>query len=254
MNKIILIIFFIFLCYFLYNSKESFTNNGNIIDLNTEDVKYIINLDKRIDRWNVTSKNLINSGYSNLKKFKAIEGNRIDKATLNKLVTHESMKDIKNGYRTEHHQLSIGAVGCYLSHINLWELGYDTNKDDYVIIFEDDTLPTIHSSDLQDSLKDLPLDWDIVLFGGIYYTDKRINNTFCKIDRFYCLHAYAINKKCINFLLEDAFPIRQQIDSWLSDLSIQKKINIYGLIKNDWMQNEDINSTDIQTPMIEERL
>lgn len=226
------------------SSKEFFENN--------KDPKYIINLDKRIDRWKITSKLLNNYGYTNLERFKAIEGNRIPKNELTRIVSHEAMEPVINGYRTEHHHLSIGAIGCYLSHINVWELGNETNHSEYIIIFEDDTYPTLTSKQLQEKLIDLPPDWDIALFGGIYYTDQKVNETWCKIDRFYCLHAYMINKKCINYLLKNTFPIKQQIDSWLSDLSHDSKINVYGLIQNDWMQNETINNTDIQTPMIQE--
>lgn len=254
---IYLVILVIILLFFIIKltSNEGFENEKNFfINLNNSDTKFIINLDKRTDRWNITSKRLGNLGFSNLERYKAIEGNRINKDELSRIVTIDAMGPIKKGFRTQHHHLSIGAVGCYLSHINVWELGHSTNKEPYVIIFEDDTHPTMTSDTLQDKLLQLPQDWDICLFGGIYYTDKRINDTFCKLDRFYCLHAYAINKKCIKYLLDNAFPIKQQIDSWLSDLSIERKINVYGLIRNDWMQNEDINNTDIQTPMIEEPL
>lgn len=250
-------IIIIIILIIIYNKKykESFTPLPlNELIINNTDSKYIINLDKRIDRWNITSKLLFNKGYTNLKKYKAVEGNRIPKDSLYNIVSNEAIDPIIKGYRTEHHELSIGAVGCYLSHINVWELGNEINNYNYVIIFEDDTYPILNSDELQVILNDLPQDWDLCILGGTYNRNNIINNNFCKINRFFGLYAYIINKKCINYLLKNAFPVKQQIDSWLSDLSIQNKINIYGMISEDWLTNNDINNTNIQTPMIEEPL
>ena len=48
-------------------------------------------------------------------------------------------------------------------------------------------------------------------------------------------------------LLCKAYPLKKQIDSFLSDMTQYNYINIYGIIKNKWSQNQQINSTDIQT-------
>ena len=47
--------------------------------------------------------------------------------------------------------------------------------------------------------------------------------------------------------MSKAFPIKKQIDSWLSDLASTNEVNIYGITKNKWTQNPQINQSDIQT-------
>jgi hypothetical protein len=61
------------------------------------------------------------------------------------------------------------------------------------------------------------------------------------------MHAYIINKKGASKLLSKAFPIKKQIDSWLSDLASINYVNIYGITQKKWSQNPQINMTDIQT-------
>ena len=61
------------------------------------------------------------------------------------------------------------------------------------------------------------------------------------------MHGYIINKNAANKLLKKAYPIKKQIDSWLSDLASDNYINIYGVNNNKWVQNSEINNTDIQT-------
>lgn len=209
---------------------------------------YIINLDKRVDRYNITSKKLLDYGYNNYKRFSAIDSN-LNWDKVKNYVDINSMESIDNNYRKYHHELSKGAVGCYLSHYNLWNKLLLSNDDNF-IIFEDDTLPTFQYSEIKTILYDAPKNWDIILFGGLYHRNNIIKNTsLCRVKRFYCTHAYIISKSGAK-KLQCMLPIKQQVDSLLSDLSVNKIINIYGLIDQSWTQNPQINSTDIQIPII----
>lgn len=209
---------------------------------------YLINLDKRIDRYDITSKKLYEYGYNNFKRYSAIDSN-LDWDKVKIYVDINSMESIINNFRKFHYELSKGAVGCYLSHYNLWnELLLST--DDNFIIFEDDTLPTFEYSEIKTILNEVPKNWDIILFGGLYNRNNVVKNTrLCRVKRFYCMHAYIISKSGAK-KLQCILPIKQQIDSVLSDMSVNRIINIYGLLDQSWMQNPQINSTDIQTPMV----
>lgn len=209
--------------------------------------KFLINLDKRIDRLSITSKLLNEFGYD-FTRYSAIDS-LLKWDDVKDLVDSNSMLPIINNYRTQHHELSKEAVGCYLSHYNLWK-DLKKSNEPYYIIFEDDTLPTITFDDLQKKLNIVPENWDIILFGGLYHRNKKVKGTnLCHIKRFYCLHAYMISKKGAE-KLQNLLPIKQQIDSELSDLSIAGKLNIYGLTDNSWIQNPMVNSTDIQTKIV----
>lgn len=220
--------------------------------------KYMINLDCRQDRLKITGGLLNQRGYNNIIRFPAVDGKQLSNLDLNTLVHKDSLQPILENKRNKHHQLSQGAVGCYLSHLKLWEqINQDTNND-IAIIFEDDTKPGMYKSELENQLSHCPDDWDIILFGG-NYTAKREpqNNTyFYKVDKFLCLHAYMINKRAINKISSHLYPnkqIQQQIDWTISDLTSQNILNVYAIkdIKSKWYQNSDVYSTDIQTPIVE---
>ena len=113
-----------------------------------------------------------------------------------------------------------------------------------------EALPSFTITDLHKYLEYVPEDWDILFLGALILKGTPVNDVVSKINNFYCMHAYIIRKKCIPFLLQHAFPLEKQIDSWLSDLANENKINMYAIIKdNYWKQNTEISHTDIQTPI-----
>jgi GR25 family glycosyltransferase involved in LPS biosynthesis len=238
----------IFVIYLLYNfTLEKFEGEENKSKVNYNNA-YIINLDRNKDRLDVTSKLLRDYGFD-VKRYNAVDGKGLSDVKLNKYVHPYAMKSIKDGYRNKHHELSYGGVGCYLSHLNLWKVLTDSDEK-HMIIFEDDTFPMFTKESLKNTMKYVPDDWDIVLFGGIYNSNTQINDYVCKIhSQFYCLHAYIINKNKLQKLIESALPMDKQIDSFLSDLVKKKEINIYGITDNLWKQNHDIFTTTIQTPI-----
>jgi len=239
---IIIIIIILVLTFCLLNF------NKNVENFSLEKLElYLINLEHRKDRLVITNNLLNNYNFNNVIRFPAVNGKNISNDELIKIVEPSAMKSILNNYRKEHHELSYGAVGCYLSHVNIWKkLEFDNL--DYIIIFEDDALPNFSFFDLQEIIKNyVPDDWDLILFGGIYNKNNYINNYILKILTFYETHAYIINRKGALKLLSKVFPIKKQIDSLLSDLASNNEINIYGITQNKWSQNLEINNTDIQT-------
>ena len=209
--------------------------------------KYLINLEKRHDRLEKTTKNLHNKNYYDIIRFNAIEIKTLDQ--VKKYVIPQSIYPIIKRQRTAHNQLSMGAVGCYLSHLELYKKLLSIN-DDYIFILEDDTYPSLTLQQLELKINPPPNDWDIILIGGIYKKKRPINENYVEIDSFILLHAYLIRKKCIEKIVNRALPMTQQIDWWLSDLAAAKEIKIYGLTNTNWKQNPSINDTNIQTPMV----
>ena len=238
----IIIIIILIITLFLLNS------NQNIENFTLEKLElYLINLEYRKDRFEITNNLLKDYNFNDVIRFPAVIGKNISKEELIKIVEPSAIKSILNNYRTDHHELSYGAVGCYLSHVNIWKK-FEFDNLDYAIIFEDDALPNFSFFELKDIITNyVPDDWDIILFGGLYNNSTKINDYVIKIFTFYQTHAYIINKKGALKLLSKAFPIKKQIDSWLSDLASSNEVNIYGITKNKWVQNETIINTDIQT-------
>lgn len=247
-NYILIGIMLIVIYFIIY---YTFSYNRNDIDIKNCP-KYLINLDRRYDRLKTTSFLLKKCGYKNIMRYSAIDGSKITPHKLKKLVHKDSLEPIYKKQRTQHDELSIGAVGCYLSHVNVWKLIENNKNYNYAIIFEDDTNPTINQDELQDILSDIPSDWDVILLGANYNIKNDFNhNKFYKVNRFFCLHAYIINKRAINKISSNLYPIQVQIDWVLSNMSNDGLLNIYTIKNSKWYQNHHVNSTDIQTPVIQ---
>lgn len=220
-----LIVIVLILIYLLSkHNREHFYNN--IIDK-----CYCINLPDNIDRWNNIKK------YFHEFDIDVVKYNAIDTRTYSKMMKYKQFisKDAihqlynlyKNGKRDDHHELTPGAVGCYLSHLSVW---YDAikNNENYVLVLEDDTkLYSGFYEKIHETIENVPSDWDIILF-GVYGVGHLINykyNIF-KVNNFVLFHCYLINVKSIKKIIDKLIPINCQVDFAVSKLS--DELNIYG--------------------------
>jgi GR25 family glycosyltransferase involved in LPS biosynthesis len=212
---------------------------------------FVINLEKRNERLIIFTFNY------NLEIpfeiFKAIDGSILN---LSKLISENMIGDIginsiKNKNRKYHYELpNINAIGCYLSHYNLWKLILE-NKGDNFIIFEDDNeFNKISINEINYRISLLPNNWDIYLLSNhnYCYSRKKINKNLFKVRRFFLTNSYIINKKAINKILNSntLFPINQQIDSYLSDLTEDYNLNIYFHNNYKYYEQSKEFITDIQ--------
>ena len=103
------------------------------------------------------------------------------------------------------------------------------NDPEVQIIFEDDALVNrIEIEDIKERIKSLPDDWMIYLLGiGLPLKYEIAGTDLYKIKRFYGLHGYVINLKGANYLSDKMFPIQQQLDSHLSELSMDYELKVY---------------------------
>jgi GR25 family glycosyltransferase involved in LPS biosynthesis len=207
--------------------------NNNINEI------YVINLKKRPERLELFKKN-----YKLIHDYKiidAIDGNELihDKEYIDTIVGTQAKKTLHDFYkyniiRKYHYELSsYGAIGCYLTHINVWNEIIKSNKQN-ALIFEDDAkVSNIYYFDLNKRLKLLPNDWDIYLLinPDFCYLKKPVKNNrnLFKVKRFFLLHAYIININACKKIIENGklFPINQQIDHHLSELALINTLNIY---------------------------
>ena len=157
-----------------------------------------------------------------LERFEAVYGKELDPEYLKNNVHPYVQYTIKNGRNTDSDIGSLGAIGCSLSHISLWEkISNDTSGEDMFLIFEDDAAP-IENIDkkLSDLIQNLPEKWDIILLG--YQNPHLYENNIEKVGDFYKIksvffgtHAYLINKKGAKKLLKRAIPVREHVDSYI---------------------------------------
>ncbi len=195
---------------------------------------FVINMDKDVERYNKIASYYHNSDLSELplERYSAVVGKNVEPTDW---LTDDAINDFKqvlnNGYRTHHYQLTYGGIGCFLSHYNLAKqlLSEKKNVDAY-IVFEDDTaIPRNLLSHIEKNISELPEDWDYLLFYTIRSNGEPITNKLNKLKSFWGLNGYIINKKGARKLVEEtnANKIDGQIDSYLSRMIQQNKMNVY---------------------------
>lgn len=147
--------------------------------------------------------------------------------------------------------IHAGMVGCFLSHLNVYNIIAEGTKP-YGLIFEDDANvhPQIYDKTIQHILVTIPIDWDIILLGYFDYdkTHKFIQLDTCKKAlNFWGLHGYIVNRKSAR-KLHSALqpPFYAQIDHVISKLSRNGDVNVYAINQPVVWQNAKYS--DVQPP------
>lgn len=183
-------------------------------------------------------------------RFIGIDGKTLE---INRYVNSNTYKQIleveKNKYRIRHYELTRGGVGCYLSHLTLYDLLLKDSSVEYYLIFEDDA--AFDKDILQKITKyvnQAPKEWDLLNFGAIYEKGNNIY-PFRKYSYFWGLNCYMINKKGASKMLKEYYKnlIYMQIDSTMSRMASENNLNIYGTIEK--LTKHEKIGTNIQYPI-----
>lgn len=212
---------------------------------------YVINMDKDKLRYEKIMKYYGNSDLSVLpiQRYSAVVGKEVPPE---KWLSKDAMSELhlieKNGYRTYHHSLTRGGLGCFLSHYNLAKQLLKDNTSNAYLIFEDDTtmLPSTYSQ-IQEVYNNAPENWDMLLFYTIRAVGRSENTDFNRLKSFWGMNCYIINKEgAKKFINEvDKTRIDGQVDCYLSRMIQQKKMNIYSTKTQ--LVSSNSNDTNIQT-------
>ena len=122
-----------------------------------------------------------------------------------------------------------GELGCYFSHLSLWQHIQPAKKNSGVLIFEDDVrFSDTFESSLGKVLQSVPADWDIVCLGfesaGFF---SKPSGFIRKLKDFWGCHAYILRNSSIPKLLPYLTIAGEPIDTILQDLGSRHIINIY---------------------------
>jgi glycosyl transferase family 25 len=180
-------------------------------------------------------------------RLSGVDGNDVDWSTylspdaLEKLMTVQ-----RTGFRADHPDLTAGAVGCYLSHLQAWQ-HIASSGGQTGLVFEDDAdIPSDALSKTVDLMRKVPADWDIVLL-GYEGGGSFVASGVVRVPRFLRTHAYVIKTACAKRLGTEMLPIRKQLDWQLSDMIRDKKLNVYGALPK--LVDVAYQGTDIQVPI-----
>lgn len=235
------LVILVMLCVLMYFSKPKAIY----------DKVYLMNLKRRPDRLDnfLDHYKVSDMKHNKIIKFDAIDGSKLDvsKVPLTELARAELQQLKTTGFRTKHYQLTKGAIGCYLSHVKIWE-NILKNNYEITLVFEDDAqVPVDLNQKIHDEMRFIPTDWDIILYGYICKKCMKYDQ-YNEVERFMLTHCYMIKKEAIVKILKSntLFPITQQIDALMSELS--SIVNIYTVKEKLVKQFE--SRTDIQAPLI----
>jgi len=123
--------------------------------------------------------------------------------------------------------VTIGAVGCYISHYMLWQNIMDSNTDIFFIVEDDVSLVDNFSDLFTEYLQYVPSDWDIIYVGheSLHLVNPKVINDKVSQGVPACTYAYVIKKNIIPMLLELA-PIDMPIDTMIR-LKLGDRIKSY---------------------------
>jgi glycosyl transferase family 25 len=212
---------------------------------------YVINLDRNEERYRLFMKNYNNIMPENaIERISAIEGNSLSYKELEDVVSSEVLNGIKHidstGERLSDKQLTRGMIGCYLSHIKIYES--NVNSSNIALVFEDDAKFDINISDFIKNLKELPNDWDIILLGTVQkFSYSMYSESFYNVYEFWGTQGYIINNSGMQKMLQYYKPISNQIDFKMGELCKNKLLNVYAYKDNIVYQSSQYS--DVQMPV-----
>jgi GR25 family glycosyltransferase involved in LPS biosynthesis len=183
---------------------------------------YYINLDKHKDRLKHTLLQISKTSLkTHAKRFSAVNGSTIDINNIdNLIITDNARKDILSGVqRTFGISLTFGALGCALSHKQIFEECEASNKP--FLIFEDDfTIDHNFDNDLINVLNNIDSNYHILYLGFHNIPSAKtesINDYISKPVGLTCgTYGYIISPPGAKLLLKYVFPMDCQIDSMMS--------------------------------------
>jgi GR25 family glycosyltransferase involved in LPS biosynthesis len=219
---------------------------------------FIINLETKINEYTNLSDSLKSLGFNDLERWNATVGRNLTPIIFNPnttlkddevFVTLQAYTDLVKGRNLHRALSSKGALGCYMSHVNIWKWLLNQPSIDRVVVFEDDAYLSDNAVDKIDTcLQSIPFESIDFFSFGYNNTSKGFTeevNDFVSLYRgeFWGLQGYMITKKGATKLLENIFPIDVQIDSYIGLFAeYNPDFNLYITNKKYVKQNYHISS------------
>lgn len=155
--------------------------------------------------------------------------------------------------RDFHHDLTEGAVGCFLSHIRVYEKFLKETEDEYILVLEEDTILELQYN-FENEKRTFPKHFDMIFLNYFLRGRCRHNQHFYVLrekGHFWMTNAYIISREGARKVLQhfEHNLIQIQFDSYLSLLHQQRVLSLYFTVFRYFPQKKSHKST-IQTSFV----
>lgn len=161
--------------------------------------------------------NLKKFGFNNIYMYEAIDGKKLDIDTMakEKLISIRSYDDLNTKTRYQHSGMpSIGAIGCSLSHYDLWNKCIDNNYP-YMVICEDDNCILNFNNNIKNDIKN-------AIYNDGLYISADVSKPWMGS------HMYIISREACKQLVKYFYPIDVQVDFYINHVFKLFKLNLHG--------------------------
>ena len=179
-------------------------------------ITYIVNLKKHPKRKANIVRELKRQGIKNFKVIEAIDGYRIKKSEIKKIIYKNH-----RGINKWNSKMSKGQLGCALSHLKIYKLILK-DRFDVALILEDDAIfkKKLNKKLQEFILKNFSRKPQVTLISEIkeFYKNSIIKkNQYSIVDvtNAFFTHAYFINKSAAKKILKFNFPIKTVADNFI---------------------------------------
>jgi glycosyl transferase family 25 len=216
----------------------------------------VINLAHRTDRWEAVSSRMAAIGLNKLIKVPAIDGARLSLDQISVLLGQPAAL-IEEAPRS-HYTLTRPAIGCFLSHLAIWQ--WMTNiKLPRVLIFEDDATPTAHFDPVRfhAAIATIPQDVGMVLLGRIIMNgmgDRPDGTYLARMYYFNGTFAYLMTPAACQTLIPHLLPLNGHIDHQISKVLVEQRHDFAAYYTEPQFFEPDWSlRSDCYVPLIDER-
>ena len=189
--------------------------------------------------------------------------------TLSSILTEKALDEAHKPFRRRHGQLTLGAVGCAMSHASLWRELVKSEEYEYAFIFEDDVHIPKHFygfvNGLMDTIISKDIYFDMFLFSS--YCPHQLEQKACVDSKetlftfrnieiapfkiFWSLGGYVITKEGARKLLNRMFPLKDQLDTIITKLVLSHQFTVIGTNPSLINQQYSLYNSDIQQKCVE---
>jgi len=183
----------------------------------------VVNLAHRTDKWQAVSSRMAAVGLNKLIKVPAIEGGKLSLGAIAPLLAQPP--ELIELPPTSHFALTRPAIGCFLSHVAIWQRMIE-HKLPRMLIFEDDATPAANFDPIRFSsaVNQMPQAAQMVLFGRTIMNgmaETRQGSDLARIYYFTGTFAYLITSAACQFLIPRLLPMNRHIDHEISKVLIE---------------------------------